>query len=84
MSLSTATSSVLSPTSSVVATTLAVGNPLGGVDTRALNVDEWEKERIALYQQLDEKVINSSFIYRFFSNDDLMIKQWSSYFFSDL
>lgn len=83
MSLSTATSSVLSPTSSVVATTLAVGNPLGGVDTRALNVDEWEKERIALYQQLDEKVINS-FIYRFFSNDDLMIKQWSSYFFSDL
>jgi len=51
MSLSTVTSTALSPISSVVATTVA------GLDTRPINVDEWEKERSALYQQLDEKVI---------------------------
>jgi hypothetical protein len=56
MSLSTVTSSVLSPTSSVV-NALASGNPLGGLDVRSVNIDEWEKERSALYQQLDEKVI---------------------------
>lgn len=55
-SLSTVTSSAFSPTSSVV-NTIAVGNPLIGLDTRSTNADEWEKERSALYQQLDEKVI---------------------------
>ena len=53
MSLSTATSAVLSPTSSVIGTT---GTPLAGLDNRSTNIDEWEKERTALYQQLDEKV----------------------------
>jgi hypothetical protein len=52
MSLSTVASSALSPTSSVVATTAAVY----AVDNRSINADEWEKERSALYQQLDEKV----------------------------
>ena len=56
MSLSTVTSSAFSPTSSVV-NAVAAGNPLGGLDIRSVNVDEWEKERSALYQQLDEKVI---------------------------
>jgi hypothetical protein len=55
LSLSTITSSALSPTSSVV-NAVAVGNPLGGLETRSINLDEWEKERSALYQQLDEKV----------------------------
>jgi len=52
MSLSTVASSALSPTSSVVATTAAVY----AADNRSINADEWEKERSALYQQLDEKV----------------------------
>ncbi|CAF0972721.1 unnamed protein product [Rotaria magnacalcarata] len=55
ISLSTVTSSVLSPAASVVGTVLPVVNPILGLDTRSLNVDEWEKERSALYQQLDEK-----------------------------
>ncbi|CAF1927639.1 unnamed protein product [Rotaria magnacalcarata] len=55
ISLSTVTSSVLSPAASVVGTVLTVVNPILGLDTRSLNVDEWEKERSALYQQLDEK-----------------------------
>ena len=55
MSLSTTTPAVLSPTASIAAA-VAVGNPLGGLETRSLNPDEWEKERTALYQQLDEKV----------------------------
>ncbi|CAF1174716.1 unnamed protein product [Rotaria sordida] len=54
LSLSTVASSVLSPTSSVAAA-IATGNPLGGLDARSINADEWEKERSALYQQLDEK-----------------------------
>ncbi|CAF3518940.1 unnamed protein product [Rotaria sp. Silwood1] len=49
-SLSTVTTSVLSPTSSVV-NAASVGN----LDLRSANVDEWEKERSTLYQQLDEK-----------------------------
>jgi hypothetical protein len=57
MSLSTAPSSVLSPTLSVI-NAIAVNNPLAGLDIRPVNIDEWEKERSALYQQLDEKVIN--------------------------
>lgn len=56
MSLSTV--STLAVPSAV--TTLAVGNPLGGLDLR-VNADEWEKERSALYQQLDEKVIEINF-----------------------
>jgi hypothetical protein len=63
MSLSTVTSSVLSPTTSVVSA-IAVGNPLGGLDLRPVNIDEWEKERSALYQQLDEKVIKRIFLKR--------------------
>jgi hypothetical protein len=55
MSLSTVTSSAISS----VATTLPVSNPLSSLDTRS--IDEWEKERSALYQQLDEKVINLVF-----------------------
>lgn len=59
MSLSTVASSALSPATSVAAT-VPVGNPLAGLDLRAsVNADEWEKERTALYQQLDEKVIGS-------------------------
>jgi kinesin family protein 5 len=50
MSLSTVAASVLSPTSSVVATPAAIN-----ADNRSINADEWEKERSALYQQLDEK-----------------------------
>jgi kinesin family protein 5 len=53
MSLSTVASSVVSPTLSVINAVV----PLAGVDLRSVNVDEWEKERSALYQQLDEKVI---------------------------
>ncbi|CAF2448869.1 unnamed protein product [Rotaria sp. Silwood2] len=49
-SLSTVTSSVLSPASSVVSTI-----NVGSLDLRSANVDEWEKERSTLYQQLDEK-----------------------------
>ncbi|CAF1262741.1 unnamed protein product [Rotaria sp. Silwood1] len=49
-SLSTVTSAVLSPTLSVV-NAASVGN----LDLRSANVDEWEKERSTLYQQLDEK-----------------------------
>lgn len=50
MSLSTVTSSVIGtvPTSAVA--------PLTSLETRSTNIDEWEKERTALYQQLDEKV----------------------------
>lgn len=55
MSLSTATTSALSPTSTTAAA-VAVGTPLGGLDNRSVNFDEWEKERTALYAQLDEKV----------------------------
>ena len=70
ISLSTATSSVLSPAASVIGTILPVVNPIVGLDTRSLNVDEWEKERSALYQQLDEKVISySSEDKLFYSND---------------
>ncbi|CAF0941909.1 unnamed protein product [Adineta steineri] len=54
MSLSTVATSAVSPVSSVAAT-IAVGNPLGGLDSRPANADELEKERTALYQQLDEK-----------------------------
>jgi len=60
MSLSTVASSALSPTSSVT-TTMAAGNSLGGLDMPSINIDEWEKERSALYQQLDEKVIEINF-----------------------
>ena len=45
--------------SSVVAA-VATGIPIGGLDVRSVNADEWEKERTALYQQLDEKVIRKS------------------------
>ncbi|CAF4834140.1 unnamed protein product, partial [Rotaria socialis] len=56
ISLSTVTSSALSPAAAaVVGAVLPVVNPIVGLDTRSLNVDEWEKERSALYQQLDEK-----------------------------
>jgi hypothetical protein len=55
ISLSTVTSAVFSPTSSVVNSVVA-NHALGGLDIRSVNVDEWEKERSALYQQLDEKV----------------------------
>ncbi len=53
MSLSTVTSSsAFSPTSSVVNSVVANNT----IDNRTGNADEWEKERSALYQQLDEKV----------------------------
>jgi kinesin family protein 5 len=65
MSLSTVASSAVSPTLSVV-TAVAAGIPLAGLDIRPGNLDEWEKERSALYQQLDEKVINKSVITKFF------------------
>ena len=55
MSLSTVATSVLSPATSVV-TALTTVNPLGSADVRPLNADEWEKERTALFQELDEKV----------------------------
>jgi hypothetical protein len=61
MSLSTVTSSALSPTPSVVAA-VAAGIPIGGLDVRSVNADEWEKERTTLYQQLDEKVISNRFL----------------------
>jgi kinesin family protein 5 len=52
MSLSTVTSSsAFSPTSSVVNSVVANNT----IDNRTGNADEWEKERSALYQQLDEK-----------------------------
>ena len=57
MSLSTVATSVLSPATSVVAA-LTTANPLGSTDVRPLNADEWEKERTALFQELDEKVID--------------------------
>ena len=47
MSLSTVALTALIPTS------IATAIP----ETRSINADEWEKERSALYQQLDEKVI---------------------------
>ena len=50
MSLSTAVPAAVSPS---LATTTVVA-----ADVRSTNVDEWEKERTALYQQLDEKVID--------------------------
>ena len=56
MSLSTVTSSAFSPTTSVIGTVPTIAAPLGTLDTRSTNIDEWEKERSALYQQLDEKV----------------------------
>ena len=60
MSLSTVASTSSVPSASVAATTTAAAaaavSPLGGLDARSGNVDEWEKERTALYQQLDEKV----------------------------
>jgi hypothetical protein len=61
MSLSTVTSSALSPTSSVVSA-VAPNISLGGPDVRSINADEWEKERSTLYQQLDEKVITNILI----------------------
>jgi len=63
MSLSTVASTSSGPSASVAATTTAAAaaaaaavSPLGGLDARSGNADEWEKERTALYQQLDEKV----------------------------
>ena len=50
MSLSTA-AAALSPTTSTIAP-----STVGSADNRSINADEWEKERTALYQQLDEKV----------------------------
>jgi hypothetical protein len=50
MSLSTVASPATAPATTVPA---IVAHPLEG---RAANADEWEKERTALYQQLDEKV----------------------------
>lgn len=63
MSLSTVASTALSPNTSVAATAIAVGNPVGGVDIRTTLPDEWEKERSALYQQLDEKVNEKKQVY---------------------
>ncbi len=60
MSLSTVSTSAVTPIPSVV-TVLAAGNPLGGLDARPVNSDEWEKERTALYHQLDEKVFDNIF-----------------------
>jgi len=60
MSLSTVSTSAVTPIPSVV-TALAAGNPLGGLDARPVNSDEWEKERTALYHQLDEKVCDKYF-----------------------
>jgi hypothetical protein len=51
MSLSTVAATALSPTTSTI-----VPSTVGSADTRSINADEWEKERSALYQQLDEKV----------------------------
>ena len=42
-----------SPSPSLAPTTTTVLS-----DVRSINADEWEKERSALYQQLDEKVID--------------------------
>jgi hypothetical protein len=57
MSLSTATSTTMSSTSSAISSTLPMSSALaGGLDGRTVNADEWEKERTALYRQLDEKV----------------------------
>lgn len=57
MSLSTVTTSAaFSPTSSVIGVVVAENTPLVNLDNRSTNIDEWEKERSALYQQLDEKV----------------------------
>ncbi|UJR08501.1 hypothetical protein I4U23_012767 [Adineta vaga] len=54
MSLSTvATSSTTS--TSVLDSTVPVNNSLAALASRPINADEWEKERSALYQQLDEK-----------------------------
>jgi len=61
MSLSTVASTSSGPSAAVAATTTAAAaaaaavSPLGGLDARSGNADEWEKERTALYQQLDEK-----------------------------
>ena len=52
MSLSTV---ALGPTASVTSA-VASGTPSGALDGRFLPSDEWEKERAALFQQLDEKV----------------------------
>lgn len=60
-SLSTAASSTLNGTLSSVPTTNATN-----FDNRPANNDEWEKERSALYQQLDEKVIEKEYINRTF------------------
>ena len=57
MSLSTVTTSAaFSPTSSVIGAVVAGTTPLASLENRSTNIDEWEKERSALYQQLDEKV----------------------------
>ena len=49
MSLSTVAAIALSPVTSVTPVVAAL-------DVRSVNADEWDKERTALYQQLDEKV----------------------------
>lgn len=57
MSLSTvATSSVNS--TSVLDSAVPSTSVLSALASRPINADEWEKERSALYQQLDEKVLN--------------------------
>jgi hypothetical protein len=48
MSLSTVASVALTPTTPIV--------PVTTLEARPANADEWDKERTALYQQLDEKV----------------------------
>lgn len=60
MSLSTVASPALPPPPTTTTTVAALlSHPLEG---RAANADEWEKERTALYQQLDEKVFHSRWI----------------------
>ena len=63
MSLSTAASSTVSATSSAVS---------AGFDARSINFDEWEKERSTLYQQLDEKVINTVVLINNIKNEIVM------------
>ena len=55
MSLSTVATSSAN-TTSVIDSTTGVTNTLTALVAPPINSDEWEKERTALYQQLDEKV----------------------------
>ena len=57
MSLSTVATSVVSAVAALDPV-IAVNNPLAALTSRPTTNDEWEKERSALYQQLDEKVRN--------------------------